>query len=87
MNDYLCNVLEKIGERNSTEPEFLQAVHEVLTTIEPVLDAKEIDYEKLAILERMTEPERTILFRVPWVNDKGEIVVNRGYRVQFSSLI
>ncbi len=87
MNNYLCNVLEKIGERNSTEPEFLQAVHEVLTTIEPVLDAKEIDYEKLAILERMTEPERTILFRVPWVNDKGEIVVNRGYRVQFSSLI
>ena len=87
MNNYLKKVLEQIGQRNSTEPEYLQAIHEVLTTIEPVIEANEIDYEKLAILERMTEPERVIMFRVPWVNDKGEVIVNRGYRIQFSSLI
>ena len=87
MNNYLKKVLEQIGQRNSTEPEYLQAIHEVLTTIEPVIEANEIDYEKLAILERMTEPERVIMFRVPWVNDKGEVIVNRGYRIQFWFLL
>jgi len=64
----------------------LQAVKEVLLSVEPILN-KHSEYEKVSSLERMVEPERIITFRVPWINDKGEIVVNRGYRVQFSSLI
>jgi len=86
MNEYLKSVIEKIEAKNPHEPEYLQAIKEVLATVEPLLD-KHPEYEKLAILERITEPERIITFRVPWVNDKGEIVVNRGYRVQYSSLI
>ena len=86
MNGYLEKVLKDTKLKNSNEPEFLQAVNEVLCSIEPVLNA-DSKYEKNAVLERMTEPERCILFRVPWVNDKGEITVNRGYRIQFSSLI
>ena len=86
MNEYLKRVLAEIEVKNPNEPEYLQAVREVLATVEPLLN-KHSEYEKLAILERITEPERIITFRVPWINDKGEIVVNRGYRVQFSSLI
>ena len=86
MNEYLKRVLEDIEAKNPNEPEYLQAVREVLATVEPIL-YKHSEYEKLAILERITEPERIITFRVPWINDKGEIVVNRGYRVQYSSLI
>ena len=86
MNKYLNRVINDIENKNSHEPEFLQAVKEVLCSVEQILD-KHPEYEKLAILERMTEPERIVSFRVPWVNDKGEIIVNRGYRVQFSSLI
>ena len=86
MNEYLNRVLADIEAKNPNEPEYLQAVKEVLATVEPLLD-KHSEYEKLAILERITEPERIITFRVPWINDKGEIIVNRGYRVQFSSLI
>ncbi|MBE7710577.1 MAG: NADP-specific glutamate dehydrogenase [Cyanobacteria bacterium SIG31] len=86
MNKYLKRVLEETETKNPHEPEFLQAVKEVLTSVEPILE-RHSEYEKLAILERITEPERTIIFRVPWINDKGEIVVNRGYRVQFNSLI
>ncbi len=86
MSDYINEVLENIKQKNIHEPEFLQAVNEVLTTIAPVVD-KHPEYKKLAILERMTEPERIITFRVPWVNDNGEIIVNRGYRVQYSGLI
>ena len=86
MNEYLKKVLAKVKEKNASEPEFLQAVKEVLSTVEPILD-KHSEYEKLAILERITEPERIITFRVPWTNDNGEVVVNRGYRVQFNSLI
>ena len=87
MNEYLRNVLEQTTAKNEKEPEFLQAVHEVLTTIEPVVEKNKEVFEKFAILERMTEPERIIMFRVPWVNDKGKTIVNRGYRIQFSSLI
>jgi glutamate dehydrogenase (NADP+) len=83
---YIDKVLEKAEKLNSNEPEYLQAVREVLTCIEPAVSADE-EYDKLAILERMIEPERIILFRVPWINDKGEVIVNRGFRVQFSSLI
>ena len=86
MNEYLKRVLEQIEAKNPNEPEYLQAVKEVLATVEPIL-YKHSEYEKQAILERITEPERIITFRVPWINDKGEIVVNRGYRVQYSSLI
>ena len=86
MNKYADRVISDIEARVSYEPEFIQAVKEVLCSIEQILD-KHPEYEKAAILERMTEPERIITFRVPWVNDKGDIIVNRGYRVQFSSLI
>ena len=86
MNEYIQRVLDEINERYNTQPEFLQAVKEVLISLEPIINAHP-EYEKAAILERMLEPERAILFRVPWINDKGEVVVNRGYRVQFSSLI
>lgn len=86
MNGYLEKVLEETRQKNINEPEFLQAVKEVLTTVEPVV-AKHKEYENISLLERMVEPERIITFRVPWVNDEGKVVVNRGYRVQFSSLI
>ena len=86
MNKYLNKVIRDTRRKNIKEPEFIQAVTEVFTSIEPVLDMHP-EYEKLAILERMVEPERCIIFRVPWVNDKGKILVNRGFRVQFSSLI
>ena len=84
--NYSESVLEGLRERNAHEPEFLQAVSEVLETITPLLDAKP-EYQKAAILERIVEPERIIMFRVPWVDDKGQIQVNRGYRVQFNSAI
>ena len=86
MNEYLNKVLKEVEEKNSHELEYLQAVREVLSTVKPILD-KHSEFEKLALLERIVEPERIITFRVPWINDKGEVVVNRGYRVQFSSLI
>ena len=86
MSDYIQEVLDKIKEKNSLELEYLQAVEEVLTTIRPIVE-KHPEYRKLAILERMIEPERIITFRVPWVNDAGEVIVNRGYRVQYSGLI
>ena len=86
MNNYLEKVLNDVRIKNSTEPEFMQAVEEVLTSIEPVIN-KHPEYENMALLERMVEPERLITFRVPYVNDEGKVIVHRGYRVQFSSLI
>ena len=86
MNLYLDKVLKDVEIKNEREPEYIQAVTEVLSSIEPVLNVHK-EYEHLAILERMVEPERCILFRVPWVDDNGNVIVNRGYRVQFSSLI
>ena len=86
MNRYLERALEDIRIKNSDQPEFLQAVKEVLCTVEKLIE-NHPEYEKVALLERITEPERIILFRVPWINDNGEVVVNRGYRVQFSSVI
>ncbi len=86
MSEYIENVLRQIKEKNINEPEYLQAVEEVLKTIKPVI-AKHPEYQNLAILERMTEPERIITFRVPWVDDNGKINVNRGYRIQFNGLI
>ena len=86
MSYYINDVLNDVKEKNLHEPEYLQAVDEVLTTIRPIVDVHP-EYKKLAVLERMTEPERIITFRVPWVNDNGDVIVNRGYRVQYSGLI
>lgn len=86
MNEYLKKVLVEIEKKNPNEPEYLQAVKEVLSTVEPILERRP-EFERLALLERITEPERIITFRVPWINDNGDIIVNRGYRVQYSSLI
>ena len=86
MSDYVDEVLEKIKAKNAGEPEYLQAVDEVLTTIKPALE-KHPEYRESAILERITEPERIITFRVTWVDDNGKIQVNRGFRVQFNGLI
>ena len=84
---YVDEVLEKVKEKNAAEPEFLQAVSEVLESLRPVIDANEELYRKNAILERITEPDRQIMFRVPWVDDNGQVQVNRGYRVQFNNSI
>ncbi len=86
MSKYVERVLKETAARNGNEPEFLQAVDEVLTTLDPVLK-KNPQYEANAILERMVEPERVIIFRVPWVDDKGIVRVNRGYRIQMNSAI
>ena len=86
MNKYLERVLVDTEKKNPHEAEYLQAVKEVLESLEPVIDAHD-DYEKNAFLERMVEPERIITFRVPWMDDNGQVHVNRGYRVQFSSLL
>lgn len=86
MNSYLSRVLEETRIKNINEPEFFQAVDEVLTSIEPVIESHD-EYENIALLERLIEPERIIIFRVPWINDCGKTIVNRGYRVQFNGLI
>ena len=86
MNDYIERVIQNAQKINNNQPEFIQALKEVLTSLEPIISSNDV-YEKNAILERMTEPERIIMFRVPWVDDSGKIRINRGYRVQFSSLI
>ncbi|MBO4527192.1 MAG: NADP-specific glutamate dehydrogenase, partial [Victivallales bacterium] len=86
MSKYIDRVLKDVQQKNANEPEFLQAVEEVLSTLAPVVDAHP-EYEAEAILERIVEPERTIIFRVPWVDDKGVVRVNRGDRVQFNSAI
>ena len=84
--DYIQQVLTQTKEKNVSEPEFLQAVEEVLESLKPVIDAHP-EYQKLAILERLIEPERVIMFKVPWVDDQGQVQVNRGYRVQFNGAI
>ena len=83
---YVQRVLDDLKQRNPGEKEFHQAATEILLTLEPVINAHP-EYEKAALLERFTEPERTILFRVPWVDDNGNVHVNKGYRVQFNSAI
>ena len=85
-NEYLKRVYDGLAQRNANEPEFLQAVREVLESIQPVVE-KHPEYEKAALIERLVEPERIISFRVPWVDDQGKVQVNRGYRVQFNSAI
>ena len=84
---YVDEVLEVVQKKNADQPEFLQAVTEVLDSLRPVIDANEELYRKNAILERITEPDRQFMFRVPWVDDKGQVQVNRGFRVQFNNAI
>ena len=86
MNAYTSRVLEGLKQRNANESEFLQAATEILESISPVFD-KHPEYEKAGLLERFVEPERVVLFRIPWVDDQGKVQVNRGYRVQFNSAI
>ena len=86
MSKYIDRVLAEVKEKTANEPEFLQTVEEVLESLAPIVDAHP-EYEKVALLERMVEPERTIEFRVPWVDDNGQTHVNRGYRVQFNGAI
>lgn len=85
-NKYLLNVLKSVKKRNPNEPEFIQAVTEVFMTLQPVIE-KRPDLVKAGVIERLVEPERMIMFRVPWTDDKGNVRVNRGYRVQFNSAI
>lgn len=83
---YIDRVIKQIAEKNSHESEFRQATTEVLESLRPAIEAHP-EYEKLGLLERLTEPERVIMFRVPWMDDQGQVHVNRGYRVQFNSAI
>ncbi len=84
--EYLNEVLEKLKAKNPNEPEFLQAAYEVLISLKPVIE-KHPEFKVHALLERITEPERLISFRVPWVDNKGQVQVNRGFRVQFNGAI
>ena len=86
MNGYTAEVMESVRRIHAGQDEFLQAVHEVFESIEPVL-ASTPSYRKQAILERLVEPERVVMFRVPWFDDAGNMRVNRGYRVQFNSAL
>jgi len=83
---YASNVLEKVMQRNAHEPEFLQAVKEVLESLEPVVE-RHPEFARAAVLERIVEPERQVIFRVPWLDDAGKVQVNRGFRIQFNSAI
>ena len=85
--DYVEEVFDRVRLQNPAQPEFHQAVQEVLTTLRPVIARDEERYRREALLERMTTPERVILFRVPWVDDRGQVQVNNGFRVQFNSAI
>ena len=84
---YVDEVLERVREKNASEPEFLQAVTEVLNSLRPVIDANEEVYRREALLERLCEPDRQFKFRVPWVDDKGQVQVNTGDRVQFNNCL
>ena len=84
--EYIDRVMQTVIDRNPNEPEFHQAVREVLSSLKPVIE-KHPEYEKNAILERIVEPDRLVTFKVPWVDDKGEYHVNRGFRVQFNNAI
>ncbi|MBN1517723.1 NADP-specific glutamate dehydrogenase [Candidatus Sumerlaeota bacterium] len=86
MSTYTERVMEGVLRRNPSEPEFHQAVKEVLDSLDPILE-QHPEYEKNCILERFTEPERVLMFRIPWLNDNGKVQVNRGFRIEFNSAI
>lgn len=83
---YVDSIIDQVKQKDADQPEFIQAVTEVLTTLKPVIDANP-EYEKAGLLERIVEPERVVMFRVPWVDDSGKVRVNRGFRVQFNSAL
>ncbi len=83
---YVERIIDDVSTKNADQPEFVQAVTEVLTSLEPVIEAHP-EYEAAGLLERLVEPERVVMFRVPWVDDAGKVQVNRGYRVQFNSCL
>ncbi|WP_294447184.1 Glu/Leu/Phe/Val dehydrogenase dimerization domain-containing protein, partial [uncultured Mailhella sp.] len=85
-NSYVQSVVENVRAKNPHQPEFLQAVEEVLFSMQPLFD-RESKYQENAILERIVVPERLVEFRVAWTDDKGRVQVNNGYRVQFNSAI
>ena len=85
-NQYLIDLLETVKKRNPSEPEFIQAVTEVLETLQPVAEKRQ-DLIDAGVFDRIVEPERQIMFRVPWVDDNGKVQINRGFRVQFNSAI
>ena len=85
-NEYLLGIYNSVAKKDSTEPEFLQAVGEVLESLEPIVE-RNPEMAKTGVIDRMVEPERTIIFRVSWVDDNGNVQVNRGYRVQYNSAI
>ena len=85
-NAHIQSVAETAAQRSHNEPEFLQAMHEVLDTLVPVL-AEHPEFIEAGVLERLVEPERQILFRVPWLDDHNRVRVNRGFRVQFNSAL
>mgnify|MGYP002626302979 CR=1 FL=1 len=87
MSSYVDEIIEQVIKQNPSEPEFHQAVREVLESIRVVVDANEEQFRRDALLERLVNPERQIKFRVPWIDDKGDVHVNTGYRVQFNSAI
>lgn len=86
MSDAIKQFMQNVIDKNPAQPEFIQAVQEVVESLQPVLDRNPV-YREAKILERMVEPERVILFRVPWVNDKGQVQVNRGFRIEMNSAI
>ncbi len=86
MEKNVQDFLDSVSKRNSNEPEFMQAVHEVAETVIPFIE-KNKKYQNKKLLERMVEPERVIMFRVPWLDDKGEVQINRGFRIQMNSAI
>src|SRR6056297_594652 len=86
MDQYIENIYEQTKEKNPSQPEFLQAVREVLESLGPVLE-RNPRFKKGKILEAIVEPERQIIFRVPWMDDNNEIQINRGFRIQFNSAI
>ena len=85
-NKYLADLLETVKKRNPGEPEFIQAVTEVFETLQPVAEKRQ-DLIDAGVFDRIVEPERQIIFRVPWVDDNGKVQVNRGFRIQFNSAI
>ena len=84
---YIDEVKQRVAQQNLAQPEFLQAVEEVLESLRPVIEKNEAAYRRDAILERITTAERNIIFSVPWLDDEGNVQLNRGYRVQFNGAI
>ena len=84
--DYINRVIDDVKKKNAAEPEFIQTVTEVLSSLAPYIE-KHPEFEKASLLERLVEPERIVSFRVTWVDDSGKVRVNRGYRVQFNGAI